>query len=714
MKSKRIHGWSLPTIAYGLADNKKPRKTARIKGGVRVDKMRLMRFALMIGLVLVFIAPQNVFASSGYRIIVQANDNITGIISDLGDGYYVVASESNNKQGICRANGELIVPALYDSFSDYFENGTVVAVNGGNKGLLDLRAASAGNDYALLSSKYLDICYMSDNRYLVRTGGNQWGVVDREDKPVTEYLPGGYKVEGWDDLYNRMDSQKVTLSLKRSGFLRIRGNGKYGLMDSSLHIVIPIEYEYLDILGRNSVIAVQNDKYGLLDTSGHTLIPTQYRFVARANENNYICYTNDGCEMYDISNKVILFPNKYDDLIPVAADLLIAKLNGKYGAIDISGKQMEPFIYDDMWVDDVPDNMFCYLSRPPYANYKIVPELTSYLSPKVSSYWFQSSDYYNDKPRNAKKILSAIKGGKHYLLDPKNILATPSEGYDAIIDSYGGGAVIDRNGIIIKNGGKYGLIDLSGRELIPPVYDIMEIPYENPANYSGINYIFVYRDGMYAVLNSENKVVTPFTIYPEAPNHASIDNYVISSETGLIKKLWISTTTGDDNYDYAHLTLDPPIPDVSIMQSFNSQPFDSKDGLLYLAVYKEKPALISFSGGIPQWSSLQLAAGSSVYYTYGISHSAPLKPYISNKGRIMIPVSSVSEMLGLNVAFFKDRTVISKDGVLMNVRAGSLDNAACMVLKDGELFISLRDLADYFGYLVTWDPDGQKAAVYAY
>ena len=667
-------------------------------------------------LVCCLISPQTVFAASGYRIIIQADGEPNKFLSDLGNGYYTIQSFDDQKVGICASSGKIIIPAVYDYFWDYFENGTIIVSNGRFKGLLDIRKAAAGGNYELLPIKYLDFSYISDNRYIVRTDKDQWGVVDRTDKLVAGYLPAGYKVE-WDDLYQKIDGEKIALNLKLAKLLRVRANGKYGLMDTSLNIAVPIEYEYLDILGQNSVVAVQNDKYGLIDASGNTLIPIQYRFIVRVNDNAYILYSDDGCEVFDISAKTVLIPRRYDELIPVTGNLLMAKINGKYGAVDLSGKQIEPFIYDEMLPVDVPENISGYLHRPVNANYKAMPEITSYLSTKVRNYWFCNTDIFNT-PRGVYKLLYVAKGGKQYLIDPEKQMAATSDGYDQISYwcGYGGSSVINKDAVIVKNGDMFGLIDLSGRVLIPFLYSTIQIPYTNPLNYSGLNYIFVYRDGKYAVLNLNNQTVTPFKEYPEAPNHGPLNNYIVSSQNGLIKELIAGSTSGNDDFDYEKVMFDPPIPDVTDARAFGSLPFDSKDGLLYQANYKEKPALISFNGDVPKWTGLELAAGSACYYKYGVKYSASNKSYISDSGRLMIPLSSVAAMFDVKVINAKSLVTLSKYNTSLIVSADGKPphNKAEVIQRGAELYISCRDLADYFGYTIIWEPEGNKAKIHTW
>jgi len=60
--------------------------------------------------------PQTVFAASGYRIIIQADDESNKFLSDLVNGYYVIQSNDDQKVGIYASSGKIIILAVYDYF----------------------------------------------------------------------------------------------------------------------------------------------------------------------------------------------------------------------------------------------------------------------------------------------------------------------------------------------------------------------------------------------------------------------------------------------------------------------------------------------------------------------------------------------------------------------------------------------------------------------
>lgn len=99
------------------------------------------------------------------------------------------------------------------------------------------------------------------------------------------------------------------------GLARVRKDGKWGLIDKTGKVVIPIKYTQADnFLEGASAMAVQKgSKYGLVNRSGVEITKIEY-------------------EAY------ILFTHK--------DDLALVKKGGKYGFMNMAGKIVIPIKYD--------------------------------------------------------------------------------------------------------------------------------------------------------------------------------------------------------------------------------------------------------------------------------------------------------------------------------------------------------------------------------
>jgi uncharacterized YkwD family protein len=90
-------------------------------------------------------------------------------------------------------------------------------------------------------------------------------------------------------------------------------------------------------------------------------------------------------------------------------------------------------------------------------------------------------------------------------------------------------------------------------------------------------------------------------------------------------------------------------------------------------------------------------------------------PYISNRNQTMIPIRAVGNVLGLNVRWQEPYVIMSGKNVATNkivtVQANTRTETLsvngtilrnCIQIKNGRSYVSLRVLAEVFGYNVTW------------
>ncbi|NME72368.1 WG repeat-containing protein [Flammeovirga aprica] len=75
--------------------------------------------------------------------------------------------------------------------------------------------------------------------------------------------------------YNQ-DSRRLLEGLKVDGHHIIKKEGKYGLMDENGLIVIPLEYDLIDVPSEGKVSAKKNGKWGYLNLEGEIVIPFHF------------------------------------------------------------------------------------------------------------------------------------------------------------------------------------------------------------------------------------------------------------------------------------------------------------------------------------------------------------------------------------------------------------------------------------------------------
>ncbi len=146
-------------------------------------------------------------------------------------------------------------------------------------------------------------------------------------------------------------------------------------------------------------------------------------------------------------DKKIVVKPKYDDVWFFKGNLARVMLKGKYGFVDKSGKEVIPPKYDKIKIYGLFDTSYYYIS---YGGF-------SCIEARVKSYDEYAESY--------KGIFRVSSGGRVGILD--------TAGREIVQVKYEDIEVVSGEKILIKFkiNGKWGLMDLSGREILPPKYD---------------------------------------------------------------------------------------------------------------------------------------------------------------------------------------------------------------------------------------------------
>lgn len=245
---------------------------------------------------------------------------------------YVVTNE-NSKQGVCDADGKVIINPVYDRVT-YTCNAYVVNING-KWGCLD----SKGNEI-IAPTKYTFIYY--DNEY-------SW----HKDK-YKVYV--GKKVGICDNKGNEIISPEkyIDISPDPHGKYEVRVEDKVGYCDSIGNEIIAPTTKYTYILFMKfkfcELFYVQaGKKKGFCNKEGKELVPPEYDAVFPREDSNivyFIIKNNGKSGLLDAAGKTVVEP-RYDSLFESTEALCGAKWQGKWGYISLKdGSVKVPFEYD--------------------------------------------------------------------------------------------------------------------------------------------------------------------------------------------------------------------------------------------------------------------------------------------------------------------------------------------------------------------------------
>lgn len=336
-----------------------------------------------------------------------------------------------------------------------------------------------------------------ENNILKYEKEGKYGLINFEGK---EILPANY-----DNIYAMQGIEKSVI---------VEKDGKKGLVSTSMgEVIIPVEYLDVSSLTKSyeDGYIVKNDanKLGVISPDKTTILETKYNQIKNVTGNNYYVVSENGAlEIVDKKGEVILnsgFENveeinsdnfvitvggiygvisksgesiievKYEELKHAFSNNYIAKLNGKYGIIDQNSNEIIGFNYEKI-------------------NY--VKEADFFIAEKADL----TTDIIN---RSFEIVLNNIIVSDLNIED--GYLRVRKEGdykyYNLKLEEKTNKEVLTTNTLfLIKENGKYGYENKSGKRIVDCIYD--DAKEQNEFGYCAIN-----KDGKWGAIGSNGAII---------------------------------------------------------------------------------------------------------------------------------------------------------------------------------------------------------------
>lgn len=289
-----------------------------------------------------------------------------------------ISVNKNNKYGVIGFDGRTIVPIMYENPLYFRENGLAKILFKGRYGVINTKGVQ------VIPPIYKSLSFLDDGRFIF-SKNEKYGLLDVTGKvllnetynKIDAFEDGtliGESSTGWSILDN---SGNVKLSLEYNissiwgNFARIypkSGERKLGVANSKGSIVIPLQFK--DIAISNDIGKMdQNDpaiffkrksSSGFMDTKGNVIFehPNEpgKRIEGRYEDGTVAYHIDDLTGLLDRKGEVLLEPS-YDYIGLMMFGYASFEHKGKWGVIDVSGKQVLPPIYDSTF----PDTEFGYI-----------------------------------------------------------------------------------------------------------------------------------------------------------------------------------------------------------------------------------------------------------------------------------------------------------------------------------------------------------------
>jgi hypothetical protein len=253
--------------------------------------------------------------------------------------------------------------------------------------------------------------------------------------------------------------QRASISWK--DYCVVTNNGKYGYVDTTGHVAIPLQFESAGMMIDGFACVVKNGVKGITDVRGNFTPLPKWDELKNIREGCIAFRKGKKWGVYYAVNKKVLFRARFSFVSFMRCGRVIVKHRGKMGMVNIGRRVAIPFKYEGL-----------YLPEPPPTGYRATETFDSlYVFTKngkcgVLDFWGNVivDPAYEQIYGYREGLTVFSNGGKKGLLDKKgHVVLQPA--YDEI---YGFSEGVS----IVKDDDKFGVIDAAGKQVAPCIYSM--------------------------------------------------------------------------------------------------------------------------------------------------------------------------------------------------------------------------------------------------
>ena len=142
------------------------------------------------------------------------------------------------------------------------------------------------------------------------------------------------------------------------GLIFVIQNNLYGIINDKNEILIPLEYEEMDIKKQEIIIAKKNSKYGIITKDNIIIVPFIYDSIFSYAENEfgdnfYVIVSKDNEKGIIDKNHKFIVPLSKTDFVFVTKKSIGIKKGNKYNLVDHTLKALLPNDFENMYLIDV-------------------------------------------------------------------------------------------------------------------------------------------------------------------------------------------------------------------------------------------------------------------------------------------------------------------------------------------------------------------------
>lgn len=422
----------------------------------------------------------------------------------VAETYFVVLED--NKYGVIDSKGNKIIEPSYAEYITIPNNKKPLFlctydVNY-EEGSYHTKALNAKNEQILQEYEQIEVLqnvdsnnnvFYEENLLRVRKDG-KWGLINLDGKTVS---PCEY------------DEIQVLKGV--AGDFVIGKEGKKGIVDSNGKTIIDPQYEEILPLGEDykvGYIVKKEGNYGIINSSNKILVEVKYQEILPLASNNIFgVKEGDTWKVLKEEGQVVT-EGKYDTIKEVQGSQIIVAKGGKYGVISAEGEEIIPLQYQN--VDFAYTDTFIIKENGKNGLIKadkqilLEPKYASMTYRKVADFVEASEDgiqtdiVANDGTIKMTGILSEVNSSKGYF---KIRIGENYKYYNFKFEEKKVQDILPNNNLFLtKQNGKYGYVDKDGNTVIGYEYD-------DATEQNAYGYAAIQKDGKWGCIDKNGKIV---------------------------------------------------------------------------------------------------------------------------------------------------------------------------------------------------------------
>ena len=341
-----------------------------------------------------------------------------------------------------------------------------------------------------------NLWYESDILKVKNNG--KYGIINMEGK---ELLPCEY------DEITALEGIKNTLKITK--------DGKYGISDNTGKILLKPEYAEVTNLGQDNkegfIIKSEDGKYGIVDYSNAQVLETKYEEIYKIYGNDFYVVKQDGKQSLIKQDGTVVLNEGFDEISAILKNTengIIYKKSNKYGVMKTTGEITIEANYDEL--KETKSGIFIAKKDEKYGvidlqnNQKVEFKYqTMSYNEKADLYIAEDENFNNDLLDSSYTVKQT--GILVDLNDEKEYIEMSQNGeykyYNFKFEEKNVTDILSSNTLFLsKKDGKYGFVDKEGNVVVDYIYD--DATEQNTYGYAGIK-----KDGKWGAIDNKGNVI---------------------------------------------------------------------------------------------------------------------------------------------------------------------------------------------------------------